>query len=267
MTVTGCAQPWPEAAYYLTELLFSAINMIVTQFPMDSKKMWLLLFVFGMASPPESEAESIGESAGASGAVPILIANHSFENPVQQENSYTVNVMPGWTGSGTFWHVANPGDSWFPGTSAGSGLPNPIDGFNIAGINTGASIRQDLAAVVEQNAAYSLTMLTGHRLGSPFGSPTVRLLAGGQLLAQAVPPSPAEGMFASFELIYTSPPSGSMIGQPLRIEIQSSGTDAQVWIDNLNLNFVAVPEPSTIALGMCSGILAMLLRHRRTSSH
>lgn len=230
---------------------------------MNSKKRWLLLCAFGMASLHQAGAESTGESAGASGAVAIPIANHSFENPVQQDNAYTVNVMPGWTGAGTYWHVANPGDSWFPGTSAGSGLPNPIDGINIAGINTGASIHQVLASVVQPSSVYSLTLLTGHRIGSPFGSPTVRLLAGGQVLAQAIPNAPGEGTFTSFQLTYASPQSGSMIGQPLRIEIQSSGTDAQVWIDNLNLNFVAVPEPSTITVGILSGMLAMLLRRRR----
>src|SRR5262245_34610233 len=59
----------------------------------------------------------------------IPIANHSFEDPSVPDGEYTINEMPGWIGSGTFFHVANPRDDWFFGTSEESGLPHPIDGL------------------------------------------------------------------------------------------------------------------------------------------
>src|SRR5204863_349657 len=105
------------------------------------------------------------------------IANGSFEEPAVTDGSENVNNMPGWVGAGTFWHVANPRDDRFFGTSAESVLPNPIDGLNIGGINVGTTIYQDLTATVQPGVTYTLSMLVGRRLGSPFGNPTVSLMA------------------------------------------------------------------------------------------
>lgn len=219
---------------------------------MTSIKSCLLLLALGIATLHQS------------GAAVIPINNHSFENPILPDGQYTINQMPGWIGLDSWFHVANPANDWFAGTSAGSSLPNPIDGFNIAGINTGTRIYQDLAAVLEGDATYTLTMLTGHRIGVPFGSPTVSLIAGGQVLAQAIPIAPVESRFSMFQLTYSSPHSGPMIGQSLRIEIQSSGESAQPWIDDLNL--VVVPEPSTITLGILGGIVTLILVRSPKSS-
>ncbi|MBK8001461.1 MAG: hypothetical protein IPK15_22860, partial [Verrucomicrobia bacterium] len=165
----------------------------------------------------------------------VAIANHSFENPVVGDGSYTINNMPGWTGSGTWWHVANPGNDWFSGTSAGSAGPNPIDGANAAGLNTGAAIYQELVDTVNAGVGYKLTMLVGHRRGVPFGRPTVSLMAGEQVLTEGVPLPPSDGAFAPFELTWNSPDAGGVVGQKLAIRIVSTGRDAQAWFDNLKL--------------------------------
>lgn len=173
----------------------------------------------------------------------IAIANHSFEEPTLTDGDYSNNEMPGWTASGTSWHVANPNNGWFTGTSSGETGANPIDGANIGGINTGATIHQDLAAVLQPGMTYSLNMLVGQRIGVPFGAPRVTLMAGGEVLAEAVPDAPAEGSFATFQLSYDSPPAGGPVGRPLRIQISGSGSDAQVWVDNLSLSLAPTAPP------------------------
>lgn len=191
--------------------------------PMKKYIRSLISFVVGIASLLQARSET------------IFIANHSFENPRFADGEYSVNAVPGWVGGGTWFHVANSPEYWFAGTSPASASPGPIDGLNIAGINTGAWMYQDLAAVVQPGGTYTLTMLTGHRSGVPFGTPTVSLNVGDQVLAQAIPSAPLDGVFASFELVYTAPESGPMIGQPLRIKLASTGGDAQPWFDNLKL--------------------------------
>jgi hypothetical protein len=171
----------------------------------------------------------------------IAIANASFEEPALPDGSENVNNMPGWVGAGPFWHVANPRDDRFLGTSAGSALPNPIDGLNIGGVNTGTTIYQDLTATVQPGVTYTLNMLVGRRIGVPFGSPTVSLMAGGELLAEGVPPAPGVGRFAPFQLTYNSPTNGPVLGQTLRIQIKSTGTSAQAWFDNLKLTMNGTP--------------------------
>lgn len=173
----------------------------------------------------------------------IAIANHSFEEPELGDSAYTVNDTPGWVGLGTWWHVANPNNGWFPGTSFGDEAANPIDGSNIGGINTGATIAQDLTATLQPGLTYTLKMLVGQRIGVPFGTPTVSLMAGGQVMAEAIPVAPASGTFAAFQLTFDSPPTGDVLGQPLRIQISSSGANAQAWIDNLQLGYAPTPPP------------------------
>ena len=173
----------------------------------------------------------------------IAIANHSFEEPVLADGTFNLNDTPGWVGSGIRWHVANPNNGWFAGTSSGDPATNPIDGSNIGGINTGATIAQDLTATLQPGLTYTLNMLVGQRIGVPFGTPKVSLMAGGQVLAEAVPVAPASGTFAVFQLTFDSPPTGDVLGQPLRIQISSSGANAQAWIDNLQLAYAPTPPP------------------------
>lgn len=193
------------------------------------------------------ERRSAGDKPGQAAATPpppgpeIVIANHSFEEPAQADGHYNVNNTPGWIGAGTF-HVANPGNDWFANTTAGSAV-NPIDGVNIAGINVGGRMYQDLTAVLRPGVTYTLSMLVGQRISVPFGNPKISLIAGGQVLAETSPVAPASGSFAEAGLTYDSPETGSSLGQPLRIEITNAGTDAQVWIDNVVLTVGPTPPP------------------------
>lgn len=164
----------------------------------------------------------------------IPIGNHSFEEPLLgADGAFTQGFIPAWTGSGTF-HVYNPQDSQFSGTSDGSSLPSPIDGMNATAINDGAMIYQDLNAVVQPNHIYTLTFLVGRRIATTFGNSSVRLLAGGEILAEAQL-NPTEDSFIGTWITYTSPYIGNPVGSNLRIEISCIGLGAQAWFDDFQL--------------------------------
>ena len=172
-----------------------------------------------------------------------LIETQPLEQPVQADGQYIVNSIPGWVGSGTY-ALANPRDNWFIGTSVESPLSNPINGLNIGGLNTGATLYQDLTATVQTGVNYTLTMLVGRRLGNSFGTLTVSLIAGGQVLAEGIPAAPEDGQFAPFQLTYNSGGNPLAVGQPFRIQLNCTGTDAQAWFDNLQLtNGTPLPPP------------------------
>ncbi len=181
-----------------------------------------------------------------SAAIEIPITNYSFEEQVVDEGGYINASVPGWTGSGPVWGVANPNDSHFSGTSTGSSRPNPINGKNAASINSGSKMVYDFSGVVlAQSAIYELTFLAGHRAGSPFESSSVSLWAGTTMLGELFP-TPPEDRFVPMTLTYTSPPAGPMIGQPLRIELKAEGANVQAWFDDLHLstqNFSDVCTP------------------------
>ncbi len=169
--------------------------------------------------------------------VDISILNHSFESPVLSDGQYVLNGIPGWVGVGANdFLVANPADNWFTGTSQNNSGPNPIDGFNSAGINNSTRLYQDLSAAWLPNHKYTLTLLMGTRKGVPFGIPKIRLIASGVTVAETLPGAPVQGTFNEFSLNYVSPATSSANGTPIRIEIQGLGGDAQCWVDNVRLS-------------------------------
>jgi hypothetical protein len=164
----------------------------------------------------------------------LAITNVSFEIPPLAEEELRVGAPLGWTGSGTIG-IMNPPDSYFAGTTDSNPGPSPIDGRNAAFINYGGQlVYEDSNLVAQPNGVYKLTLLAGQRSGVDFGSGSVNLWAGTNLLTQGFPNPPA-GTFIALSLSYTSPPAGAMLGKPLRIEINAPTPNSQVWFDNVHL--------------------------------
>jgi hypothetical protein len=181
----------------------------------------------------------------AARAVPISIANHSFEDIVVPDGHYTVNTVPGWLGEGSWHHVANPTDAQFAGTTDGRPGPNPIDGRNVAAVNNfGHLLYQSLTATVQPNTTYTLRVLFGHRNGVPEDS-SVNLIAGGRFLARGFADTP-EGTFTEVTVVYNSGSAGSLVGQQITIELRSAGTISQGWFDNVRLD-ATDSAPGTVA--------------------
>jgi hypothetical protein len=168
-------------------------------------------------------------------AIPITIANHSFEDVIVPDGYYTVNTVAGWVGEGSWYHVANPTDAQFTGTTDGSAGVNPIDGRNVAAINNyGHLIYQPLTATVLANTTYTLRVLFGHRNGVPEDS-SVNLLAGNRFLARGFADT-LEGTFTELTVVFNSGSSGGLIGQQITVELRSAGVISQGWFDNVRLD-------------------------------
>lgn len=190
-------------------------------------------------------------------AAELTITNQSFENPPLADGS-GVQTVDGWTWTGTA-STHNPNNSYFPGTTDGS-PNNPIHGSNAASVNFGGKlVYQDSNWVIQPNSGFGLTFLAGFRSGSPFNG-SVSFWAGTNLLAEKLP-TPAEGTFISSFLNYTSPPTGPMIGLPLRIELQATDPNSQAWFDNFHLftdaptnGGVCTPHKATATAQLVNGI-------------
>lgn len=171
-------------------------------------------------------------------AVPIPIANHSFEEVVIPDSYYTVNLIPGWRGEASWYHIANPTDSQFAGTSD-THSTSPIDGHNAAAVNTyGHILYQTLNLTVQPGYTYTLSALVGHRNNVPFDDGSINLIAGDRFLARSFA-SPAEGTFSRVTLAYSSPLEGVVLNQQITIELRSAGTIAQAWFDDVHLDVSA----------------------------
>ncbi len=187
-------------------------------------------------------------------AAELTITNQSFENPALSDGAVVFSV-PGWTWEGTAV-IQNLNDSYFTGTSQGS-PNNPINGANAAAVNNGGKlIYSDTNWTIKADSIYQLTFLAGYRIGVPFGAGSVSFWAGTNLLAERFP-TPAENTFAPFSLSYTSPPSGSAIGSPLRIELKAQGASSQAWFDNFHLfvtDSICTPHKATATAQLVNGI-------------
>jgi hypothetical protein len=188
------------------------------------------------------------------GAAQLAVANQSFEDPVLADGAVVFSV-PGWTGQGTV-AVQNPDTSFF--FNAGDGSPNStLHGQNAGSVNTGGKLSHQTTHTVLPDVIYSVNFLAGRRLGAnPFGTSSLSLWAGNILLAERFP-VPVEGFFSAFSLSYTSPPSGAVLGLPLRIELKAVGANAQPWFDNIRLfadPFVCTPHKAAATAQLVNGI-------------
>src|SRR5262245_35592697 len=98
-------------------------------------------------------------------ATELPITTHSFEAPILNDGVYVVRNVPGWTGTGLEYGVANPANDFFSGTTDGGVLESPIDGRNAALCNVGSRlIYQNTNILIQANAIYKLTFLAGRRI-------------------------------------------------------------------------------------------------------
>ena len=126
--------------------------------------------------------------------------------------------------------------------------------------NEGGSLTQDLSTPLLANTTYTFTMW---ELGGATG--TAELVAGGtDVLADATGAVPAPEAWGQFTLTYTSPGSGSPIGEDLSVVLTSTGTqgDFDALSDITTTTTTTVPEPSTMVL-LGTGVLALGGARRR----
>jgi hypothetical protein len=211
-------------------------------------------------------------------ATPITVPNASFETPTSpSETATNPNLITGW--------VFNVKGGSYYGTEAISGH------FSSAGASSGnnaAFINNDDPSVTDTitSAAslgtiaplttYTLTLAIGNHNGTGLydnpGNVSFSLLANGVAFATKTVTNGTvpESTFEDFSLTYTTPSSGSVIGENLTIQMASlpeTGTAFQPAFDNVTLDATSVavvPEPPTAALLISGGFaLFWLMRQRR----
>jgi hypothetical protein len=213
---------------------------------------------------------------GVAQAAPLSITNHSFEaNQITGDgNTGTFSddlqggAPSGWSDTIGGWLTRESG-SFFNDKVA----PTPDSGDDASEqmvfSNGGSYLNQVLAAALAANTTYTLVVDIGDRTDTPFGGAEVRLGTGagiGNNLLTATSsstPAPADGNWATWTLEFVTGPAAAGLGQPLRIELHSNGT--QALFDNVRLDAVTVPEPGTLvlfALGILSIVAARTTRRR-----
>jgi hypothetical protein len=177
----------------------------------------------------------------------ITVLNPGFESLVLAgpggPGNFAFGNIPSWNVTGqtaTF----KPGPTEFPG-----GVP---EGVNVAAVGNGggiSAISQTLAATLQANMTYTLTVDVGQRLDFPLNGYTIQLMAGAVTLASDSSLAPAPGTFLSDTISYNSGSSPAQLGQNLTIQL-SAPASGQVDFDAVTLDAspAATPEPATITL-------------------
>jgi hypothetical protein len=192
-------------------------------------------------------------------AVPITIANHSFESPVLADGGATANSIPGWmidlSGSGNAG-VFNPSGNGVTPNEFNTPVP---DGTQIA-FTAFRLFSQTLVDVLLADTLYTLQVEVGNRkVIAGFPATLVQLWAGTTLL-DTESPNPGEGAWVTTTLSYLALASDPALGSALQIRLSADGNQAN--FDNVRLEAVSqVPEPATV--GLVSVGAAWLIRRRR----
>jgi hypothetical protein len=200
-------------------------------------------------------------------AVPLPIANHSFESPVFNDANYDFLMNP--TNQGTWgWDISDGGFIYNPQagdyhTAGGNGTPAGADGSQIGGVNGSGdySVYQRLAGVdaifgntddtvVEPGTVYTLTVAIGQRaIGNPFaatwGGYDLQLLAGdvnapiiiGRLTSTEAPP-PGTFFTRTLEIVCPTFTHPEAAGLPLTIFLRKpiAAFSATTEYDNVRLD-------------------------------
>ncbi len=191
--------------------------------------------------------------ASALHAASVTINNHSFENgaglplPAPDWNN---NTPDGWTKSGG------------GGMQASSPDPTGIDGSVYVFLEGGsASLTQNITASILGGAVnpgdiFTLTLAADNSNNSPTFDFDIQDGFGASLIGGPVTSSTLTTEFADYDVVGTVDTASSDIV----LYIETNGP--QVLIDNVRLDLVQVPEPSSTAL-LGLGGLALILRRRK----
>ena len=179
-------------------------------------------------------------AAQAASAVPILVANHSFEDPALAVNTNNNVAPPSWSGSGG---VLNG--------FAAQGLDSRPDGSAQNLWSNGGDFFQVLGTAIAPNTTYTLTVDLGDRSDTGFPANTeIRLGSGGGYDTNLLPftseirPLPTTG-WQTWTATFDS--GAAPVAGPLRIDLTNPG-GVQPQFDNVRLDAAPTPAVDPFAL-------------------
>jgi hypothetical protein len=174
------------------------------------------------------------------------------------------NDLPGWVVSenNTSGGAQLLGSNYY-GQGTSSGLVGYLfDNENID--PSGVTLSQTLSTDLVADSTYTLSLAMAYRndYGNPGSAFQVQLYAGSTQLFSTSPTLTTT--FTNYSFTYTSPLSAADIGQPLEI-VFLSNSGAQALMDNVSLDVVAAPEPSTWAMLLGPFALLAVWHNRKRS--
>lgn len=187
-------------------------------------------------------------------AEPILVVNHSFEEPAMGPGGFTQNDVPGWTlRSGDIFQWG----AFYP-TVASWGY-TASHGNQVLYTNENNRVQQTTSAIVTAGELTRIDVDVIPRPGYPNATYFVGLYAGDFFLVTrtgSVGSSP-DGVPIPVSLSFLPDSSFSLLGMPITIVL---GSSTQVNFDNVRLNGY-VPTPGALSLAALAGLVG--LRRRR----
>lgn len=211
-------------------------------------------------------------------ATPITIPNASFETPTSPtQTSTNPNIVTGWVFNvkgGSAYGTSSISSNF---SLAGASLGNEYAFINNDDPNVTDTLTSAASlAKIAPETKYTLTLAIGNHNGTGLyhdpGNVSFSLLANGvpfatQTVNNGTVPN---GTFEDFTLTYTTPSSGSLIGENLTIQLAALPEQSNAFqpaFDNVTLDATSVavvPEPPTAALLVSGGFaLFWLMRRRR----
>jgi hypothetical protein len=220
-------------------------------------------------------------------AAMVLITNPSFEAPVTGAGTFSGTTTTGPMGW-TVYNTGNTNNDRFFGVWNPTGTNTFLNGDAPDGVNVGvvflqnttniaeAGLRQTLSDTLQLNTTYTLTIEVGNFADDNpsdsfdfdgFPGYRIDLMAGSNILASDNNTlTPAEGIFETSNLSFTTGSSHADAGQALAIRLVNlNGTGTEVNFDDVRLDASPVPEPSTAILGAIGMICGLLKRNRNSS--
>jgi hypothetical protein len=211
-------------------------------------------------------------------ADPVTVPNASFDSPGSPtQTSNNPNVISGWIFNvqGGSAYGTSSISSNFASEGAASGNDYAFINNDYPGVTDTITSAASLGTIAPLTT-YTLTVAIGNRNGTGLyddpGNVSFSLLGNGVAFVSdtvnngTVP----NGTFENFTLTYTTPVSGSIIGENLEIQLASLPEQSNAFqpsFDNVTLDattIAAAPEPATSVLLILGGIaLIGLTRSRR----
>jgi hypothetical protein len=220
----------------------------------------------GLAAAIVFTAVSTQAQAGA-----IVVSNFSFEDDVAPVGGIITSPPSSWA---PFNQAGGQDIGSQNATSAMYSVNNPLAApaegnqftyVNMFDPNVTGGLYQDVGALLP-NTLYTLTVAIGSR-GDRINSPgIISLINGfdftGIVLAQGGGIPSLQNSWQDYTISFTT---GSVVSDDLIISLSVLGNGAtiQADFDNVRLDAVAVPEPSTLALGLFGSLATLHFIRRR----
>lgn len=204
-------------------------------------------------------------------AASVFVGNFSFEDDVAPVGGIITSPPSSWVpfnqtgGQDIGSQNATPGMFSVNNPLAAPAEGNQFTYINMFDPNVTGGLYQDVGALLP-NTTYTLTVAIGSRADRINSPGIISLINGfdftGTVLAQGGGLPSFQNSWEDYTISFTT---GAIASDDLIVclSVLGNGGTIQADFDNVRLDAVAVPEPSTVALGILGGIATLRVVRRR----